>query len=68
MKFQLTNKVYDVLKFLAQLALPAVAVLYAALAKIWGFPYAEEIPGTIAAIVLFLGTILQISSASYNKS
>jgi len=68
MKFQLSNKVYDVLKFAAQVALPAVAVLYTALSTIWGFPYSAEIPATITALVLFLGTLLQLSSASYKAS
>lgn len=67
--FTFTNKIYDVLKFLTQVALPAIAVFYAAMAEVWGFPYAQEIPGTIAALVLLLGTLLQISSALYsNKS
>jgi len=62
----LSNKVYDVLKFLAQVGLPAVGTLYAALAAIWQFPYAEEVPATIMAVVLFLGAILQISTIAYN--
>lgn len=62
----LSNKVYDVLKFLAQIGLPAFAMLYAAMAKIWGFPYAAEIPASVTAIVLFLGALLQISSIKYN--
>jgi len=62
----LSNKAYDVLKFVTQIALPALAVLYAALAKIWGFPYSNEVPATITAIILFLGALLQISSIKYN--
>lgn len=64
----LSNKVYDVLKFVAQVVLPAVAVLYAALAQIWSFPYAEEIPATITAVILFLGALLQVSTIFYNAS
>lgn len=63
----MSNKVYDVLKVIAQLVLPAIGTLYAALAGIWGLPYAEQIVGTIAAIDTFLGTILQISSYKYKK-
>lgn len=63
----LSNKWYDVLKFVAQIGLPAVAVFYAALAKIWGFPYASEIPATIAALVLLLGTLLQVSSTMFYR-
>ena len=65
--FKMSNKVYDVLKYIAMIGLPAVAALYAALAGIWGFPYGEEIVGTIAAADTFLGALLQISTAQYNK-
>ena len=63
----LNNKVYDVLKWIAQLLLPAIATLYFALAQIWEFPYGEEIVGTISAIDVFLGVILGISTYVYNK-
>lgn len=64
---KLSNKAYDVLKFIAQIVLPAIGTLYFALARIWGFPYAEEIVGTITAIDAFLGALLGISTAQYNK-
>lgn len=64
----LSNKVYDVLKFVAQIVLPAASTLYAALSGIWGFPFAEEIPATMMAVVLFLGAVLQISSINYNNA
>lgn len=64
---KMSNKVYDVLKFIAQILLPALATLYFALAKIWGFPYATEIVGTISAVDAFLGALLGISTAQYNK-
>lgn len=64
---KLSNKVYDILKFIAQILLPAIGTLYFALARIWDFPFAEEIVGTIAAIDTFLGAILQISANQYNK-
>lgn len=63
----LPNKVYDVLKWIAQLFLPAAATLYFALASIWGFPYGEEIVGTITAIDAFLGVLLGISTSVYKK-
>ncbi len=66
MKF--TNKVYNILKFVAQIVLPAVATLYFALSSIWGLPYGEQIVGTITAIDTFLGALLGISTASYKKS
>ena len=61
------NKVYDVLKWIAQILLPALGTLYYAVAKIWGLPYCEEIVGTITAVDLFLGTLLGISTIQYNK-
>lgn len=59
------NKTYDVLKYIAQIVLPALGTLYFALAKIWGFPFGEEIVGTIAAVDTFLGAILKLSSNKY---
>lgn len=64
----MTNKTYDILKWVAQLLLPALAALYAALASIWGFPYGEQIVGTISAVDVFLGAVLKISSDNYNKN
>ena len=64
---KLPNKVYDVLKYITQIGLPAVGTLYFALSGIWGFPYAEQVVGTITAIVTFLGVLLGISSANYKK-
>lgn len=61
------NKTYDILKYAAQIILPALGTLYFALAQIWGLPYGEEVVGTITAIDAFLGAILGISSAAYKK-
>lgn len=63
----MSNKLYDVLKWMALVFLPAIGTLYFALAGIWGFPYGEEIVGTITAVDTFLGVLLGISSAQYNK-
>lgn len=62
---KMSNKLYDVLKWVAQYLLPAVATLYFAIANIWGLPYGEQIVGTITAVDTFLGVILGISSAKY---
>ncbi len=61
------NKTYDVLKWIALYLLPAIGTLYFALAGIWNLPYGEEVVGTITAADTFLGVILGISSANYNK-
>lgn len=63
----MSNRTYDSLKEIAQIWLPALATLYFTLASIWGFPYAEQIVGTISAIDVFLGAILKISTIQYNK-
>lgn len=63
----MSNRIYDALKWVAQILLPALGALYFALAGIWGFPYGEEIVGTITAIDAFLGVILGISSKQYNN-
>lgn len=61
----LTNKVYDVIKWVAQYLLPAIGTLYFAIAQIWSLPYGEQVVGTITAIDAFLGAILGISSKNY---
>ena len=65
---KLSNKAYDVLKWIAMYLLPAAGTLYFALSGIWGLPYGEEVVGTITAVDTFLGVILGISSATYNKA
>lgn len=64
----LNNRLYDVLKYIAQIVLPAIATLYFALSQIWGLPYGEEIVGTITAVDCFLGALLGISNVQYKKS
>ena len=64
---KLSNKTYDTLKYIAQYVLPALGTLYFALATIWQLPYGEQVVGTITAIDAFLGAILGISTANYNK-
>lgn len=65
---KLSNKVYDVLKWIAMYLLPAAGTLYFALAGIWGLPYGEQIVGTITAVDTFLGVLLGISTAQYKKA
>ena len=63
----MSNETYDILKKIAQVWLPAIGTLYFALARIWNLPFAEEIVGSLTAIDAFLGAILGISTAIYNK-
>lgn len=65
---KLSNKVYDILKWIAMVVIPAVGTLYFALAGIWGLPYGEEIVGTLTAVDTFIGVILGISTMQYNKT
>lgn len=62
----MSDKVYDALKFTAQVVLPALGTLYFALSSIWGLPYGEQVVGTITALDCFLGTVLGISTYQYN--
>ena len=62
---KLSNKVYDVLKYVVTIGLPAVTTLRLTLASIWGFPYAEPIGATLGAITVFLGALIGVSSAKY---
>ena len=67
MKFKMSNKLYDILKAVCTIFLPALGTLYASLSGIWGLPLAKEICGTLAAVELFIGAVIGISSAAYNK-
>lgn len=62
-----SGKTYDTLVFIAGIVLPALAVLYTALAEIWGLAYEKEIPATIMAVDTFLGALLKISKSKYDK-
>ena len=64
---KLSNELYDDLKFVAQILLPALGTLYFAIAQIWGLPYAEQIVGTVTAVDAFLGALLGISTHNYRK-
>ena len=65
MKF--TNETYDLLKFIAQYILPALATLYITLGNIWKLPYPQEVGATIMALDTFLGVCLGISTETYKK-
>lgn len=63
----MSNKVYDILKYIAQIALPALGTLYFALSQIWGWPYGEQVVGSITAVDAFIGALLHISTSQYKK-
>ena len=64
---QLNSKVYDILKWITMIVLPALATAYVGLAAIWGWPYADQVAKTTAVICTLLGALLGISTAQYNK-
>lgn len=64
----MSNKVYDVLKWISLVALDAVGLFYSTLSGIWGLPFGDEVLATCAALSLLIGTLIGISSAKYNKS
>jgi hypothetical protein len=63
----MSNKVYDILKYVVIIVLPALSVLYVTLAGVWGWPYATEVSSTLDAITVFMAAVLMISTAQYNK-
>lgn len=68
MKILMSNRVYDVLKYICLIGLPALATLVAALGAIWGIPHCEQVVLTINAVALFIGALIGVSSAQYKKS
>ena len=65
--FLLKDSVYNVLKWLVMIVIPACATAYVGLAAIWAWPYAEEVAKTSAVVCTLLGALLGISTAEYNK-
>lgn len=66
MNVRLSNRVYDIMKDL-QIIVPALGVLYVALAGAWGLPYADQIAKTATAVTTFIGAIVKISCISYYR-
>lgn len=63
----MSNKTYDILKWITQYVLPALGTLYFALSSIWGLPYGEQVVGTVTAVDAFLGVVLGISTVTWKK-
>lgn len=61
----LTNRLYDVLKIVAQIVLPALATLYFTLAQVWGWEHGAEVVASITAFDTFLGVLLTVSTKKY---
>lgn len=65
---KLSNKIYDILKWLSLVLLPAISVLYATLSPVWGLENVEPVVVTINAIGLFIGAVIGVSSNAYAKT
>lgn len=64
---KLNDKVYDVLKWIVMICIPALATAYVALAGVWGWPYSGEVAKSAAAVCTLLGGLLGVSSAQFYK-
>jgi hypothetical protein len=64
---KLSSKVYDILKWITMICIPALTTAYVGLSAVWGWPYATEVAKTSAVICTLLGALLGISTAQYNK-
>lgn len=64
----MSNKLFDTLRFLQTVLLPAIGTLYFALADIWGLPYAEQVVGTVTALTAFLGAFVEYKRRTYHES
>lgn len=66
-KIKLSNSAYDILKWLALIALPAIATFWGVISKVWGIPFGAEIVTTITAIATLIGTLIGISHVNIKK-
>lgn len=65
---KLSNKIYDILKFMVTILFPALSVLLVTLNSLWSWNLPNEaISGTIAAVATFIGVLIGISSAQYKS-
>ena len=65
---KMSNKTYDILKWVALCFLPAFCALYATIGEVWSLPYVTQVVSTIAAVDTFLGALIGISSTKYKNS
>jgi len=64
---KLPDKLYDILKWVALIVVPACGTLFFTLSEIWSFGYGVQVSATCGAISLFIGVIIGISQIGYNK-
>ena len=64
----LSNKLFDALKWLTLVGIPALTTAYVGLSSIWGWPYADQVAKTSAVVCVLLGSLLGISTIQYKKA
>ena len=64
---KLPDTIYDILKWVTLVVIPALATAYVGLSAVWGWQYADQIAKTAAVVCTLLGSLLGISTAQYNK-
>lgn len=65
--FKISDRLYDILKWVTLVCIPAFTTAYVGLAAIWGWPYADEVAKTSAVVCVLLGSLLGISTIAYNQ-
>lgn len=68
MKKVLPDKVYNVLKWTALIALPAIGIFYEELAEIWSLPFGSQIHSTCSILAVLIGALIAKSTVNYNKN
>ena len=64
---KLSDNVYNTLKYIVIIFMPAISVLYVSLGTIWGWPFVNQVRDTLDAVQMFLASALMVSAAEYNK-
>lgn len=68
MKSILSNKAYEILKWLGLIVIPALGEAYVRLANVWNLPYGQQINETALVITFVIGALIGISTIQYNKN
>ena len=65
---KISNKTYDILKWIALVALPALLTFYGVVGTTCNIPYTETVLTIGSAFDVMLGTMLGISTNTYKKN
>lgn len=64
----MTDKTFNFIRFLAEIAISAVGALYYAIADIWSLPYGDAVVATCAAVSAFLGIFTEWQRYKYQQN